>query len=154
MGNKSAKFKSLRDKCDTMSDIIFDIKLEIQNKTKRNELIGVLIATLKECRREVNELLNKNLNTATNINLREIKIALGTNDFTDLNLDDISVDDLKRKLNGAEQSLQDVCNAIDTVEEINSLTNKLKSFMEHFGSMFVMGVSMIGNVALKAIKPS
>ena len=80
-----------------MSNLIFEIKLEINNDEERKNLIDELIRTLKKCRIEVDSLLKLNLGKKTNFNLIEIKSALGTNDFTDMK-QDISADDLKSKL--------------------------------------------------------
>jgi hypothetical protein len=152
MGNKGAKYQCLREKCNDMSNIIFEIKLEIANVSKRAELVKDLLDKLRECRNEIDDLLKMNLNNTTNENLRQIKKILSANDFTDLKLN-LSLDDLKIKLNNALDSLNTVCDAIDRVEEINSFAAKLKSFMSDIGSFLTTGVVMVGHVAMKAIKP-
>jgi hypothetical protein len=151
MGSNSGRFENLRDKCNTISNTLFEMKVHIHDTYKRKYLVRDLITQIRACRDEVDRLLRENFNAETNQNLRDIKETLCSDDFIDLN-ESLDVSEMKVLLNSAITHIKEVSNCIDQITSINSLMNKLKSLWSVFGSFLGKSIGMISTVAMKAIK--
>jgi hypothetical protein len=151
MGSSAARFETLRNKCNTISNTLFEMKVNLHDTYKRKHLVRNLITQIRACRDEVDRLLKENLNAETNQNLRGIKETLSGDDFIDLN-ESLDVKDMKELLSSAITHINEVANAIDEITSINSFMNKLKSLWSVFGSFLSRSIGMIGTVAIKAIK--
>jgi len=151
MGSSAARFETLRDKCNTISNTLFEMKVNLHDTYRRKHLVRDLITQIRACRDEVDRLLRENFNAETNQNLRDIKETLCSDDFIDLN-ESLDVSEMKVLLNSAIHHINEVSNAIDQITSINSFMNKLKSLWSVFGSFLSKSIGMIGAGAMKAIK--